>query len=135
MSMSAPSPSPRRRVQSPRPLARLLPLVRPYAGRLAVAAVCLVLAAAAGLAFPRVVGWLLDSAFTARDATRLDRIALALLAIFAAQGVMNFVQVLLLSSTAERVIARLRGELFAHLVRLSPGFFAERRSGELTSRL
>jgi ATP-binding cassette, subfamily B, bacterial MsbA len=122
-------------VRSPRPLARLVPLLRPYAGRLAVAAVCLVLAAAAGLAFPRVVGWLLDSAFTARDGSRLDRIALALLAIFAAQGVLNFTQVLLLSSTAERVIARLRSELFAHLVRLSPGFFAERRSGELTSRL
>jgi subfamily B ATP-binding cassette protein MsbA len=48
---------------------------------------------------------------------------------------MNFVQVFLLTSTTERVVARLREDVFAHLVRLSPGFFAERRTGELTSRL
>jgi subfamily B ATP-binding cassette protein MsbA len=41
----------------------------------------------------------------------------------------------LLTAVAERIIAKLRDDLFAHLVRLSPGFFAERRSGELTSRL
>ena len=124
-----------RRPRSPRPLAKLLPLARPYAGRLLVALVCLVLAAAAGLAFPAVVRWLLDAAFVARDRARLDRMALGLLVVFAAQGVCNFVQVLLLTGTAERVVAALRGALFAHLVRLSPAFFAERRTGELTSRL
>ncbi|AHG91711.1 ABC transporter transmembrane region [Gemmatirosa kalamazoonensis] len=125
----------KRRLASPKPLGKLLPLLRPHAGRLAVAAVCLVLAAGAGLVFPKIVGWLLDSAFMLRDRGRLDRIALALLAVFAVQGVLNFVQVYLLSATAERVTARLREELFAHLVQLSPGFFTERRTGELTSRL
>lgn len=48
---------------------------------------------------------------------------------------MNFVQVYLLTSTTERVIAALRVDVFAHLVRLSPGFFTERRTGELTSRM
>src|SRR5258708_19826193 len=48
---------------------------------------------------------------------------------------MNFVQVYLLTSTAERVVAKLREDVFAHLVRLSPGFFTEQRTGELTSRL
>jgi ATP-binding cassette, subfamily B, bacterial MsbA len=33
------------------------------------------------------------------------------------------------------VIAKLREDVFAHLVHLSPGFFTERRTGELTSRL
>ena len=42
---------------------------------------------------------------------------------------MNFIQVYLLSSTTERFIAQLRVDLFAHLVRLSPGFFADRRVG------
>ena len=124
-----------RRLQSPKPLARLGPLLRPYAGRLALAALCLVVAAGVGLAFPQVVRHLLDAAFERRDRGLLDRIALLLLSLFAMQGVMNFVQVYLLSSTTERVIARLREELFAHLVRLSPGFFTERRTGELTSRM
>ncbi len=132
--MTAP-PAEKRRLVSPKPLGRLFPLLRPYLWRLVVAAVCLVLAALAGLAFPKVVGWLLDAAFSERSAARLDRIALGLLAIFAAQGVMNYVQVYLLSSTAERVIARLREALVAHLMRLSPGFFTEQRTGELTSRI
>jgi subfamily B ATP-binding cassette protein MsbA len=43
--------------------------------------------------------------------------------------------VFILTSTAERVIARLRKDVFAHLVRLSPAFFTEHRTGELMSRL
>lgn len=124
-----------RRLRSPKPLGRLLPRLRPFRGRLAVAAVCLVVAAAVGLAFPQVVRHLLDAAFQQHDRALLDRIALGLVALFALQGLMNFIQVFLLTSTTERVVAALREEVFAHLVRLSPGFFAERRTGELTSRL
>jgi subfamily B ATP-binding cassette protein MsbA len=102
---------------------------------LAIAAVCLVVAAAVGLAFPQVVRTLLDAAFQRHDRSLLDRVALGLVALFALQGLMNFVQVYLLTSTTERVVARLREDVFAHLVRLSPGFFTDRRTGELTSRL
>ncbi|MDB4875075.1 MAG: transporter transrane region [Gemmatimonadetes bacterium] len=124
-----------RKLRSPKPLGRLLPRLRPYRARLAVAAVCLVVAAAVGLIFPQVVRHLLDAAFQQHDRALLDRIALGLIALFALQGVMNFVQVFLLTSTTERVIASLREDVFAHLVRLSPGFFTDRRTGELTSRL
>ncbi len=124
-----------RRLSSPRPLARLTPMLRPYAGRLAVALACLVVAALAGLAFPAVVRWLLDAAFVSRDRSLLDRMAVGLVVVFAVQGVCNYVQVLLLSGTAERVLAELRAGVFAHLVRLSPAFYTERRTGELTSRL
>jgi subfamily B ATP-binding cassette protein MsbA len=120
---------------SPKPLARLLPRLTPYRGRLALAFACLVIAAGAGLVFPRVVQELLDAAFLRRDRGLLDRIALSLLGVFALQAVVTFVQVYLLSSTSERVVAGLREELFAHVVRLSPQFFTERRTGELTSRL
>jgi subfamily B ATP-binding cassette protein MsbA len=87
------------------------------------------------LAFPQVVRTLLDAAFQRHDRSLLDRVALGLVALFALQGLMNFVQVYLLTSTTERVVARLREDVFAHLVRLSPGFFTDRRTGELTSRL
>jgi subfamily B ATP-binding cassette protein MsbA len=127
-------PRPRKPV-SPAPLADILPRVQPYAGRLAICAVCLVIAASVGLAFPLVVRHLLDAAFQQRDRALLDRIAIGLILAFALQGAMNFVQVYLLTGTAERVIAKLREDVFAHLVRLSPGFFTEQRTGELTSRL
>lgn len=115
-------------------LVRLLPRLRPYAGRLVVSAVCLLLAAGVALAFPQIVRTMLDAAFQSGSRSRLDRIALLLVGLFAFQGLMTFIQVYLLTSTAERVVAGLREDLFAHLVRLSPGFFTERRTGELTSR-
>jgi ATP-binding cassette, subfamily B, bacterial MsbA len=126
---------PARRQASLRPLGALLPRLRPYTGRLAVCAVCLLVAAAVGLAFPQVVRHLLDAAFQERDRDQLDRIAIGLILAFALQGAMNFIQVFLLTSTSERVVAKLREDVFAHLVRLSPGFYTERRTGELTSRL
>jgi subfamily B ATP-binding cassette protein MsbA len=133
--VAEPPSSKLRKLRSPKPLGRLLPRLRPYRGRLALAAVCLVIAASAGLAFPQVVRHLLDAAFQERDRALLDRIALGLLVMFAVQGLMNFAQVYTLTSTAERVIAKLREDVFGHLVRLSPAFFADRRTGELTSRL
>ena len=124
-----------RKSVSPKALAAIVPRVRPYAGTLAICAFCLIIAAGVGLAFPLVVRYLLDAAFQQRDRAMLDRIAIGMILLFALQGTMNFVQVYLLTSTSERVIAKLREDVFAHLVRLSPGFFADQRTGELTSRL
>jgi len=124
-----------RRLGSPKPLGKLLPRLRPYRAALAVALVCLLVAAGVGLAFPQIVRGLLDAAFQKHDRGMLDHVALLLIGLFALQGVMNFVQVYLLTSTTERVVATLREDVFAHLVTLPPGFFTERRTGELTSRL
>ncbi len=124
-----------RKPVSPRALARLFPRVKPYLGQIALATVCLLAASAAGLAFPAIVAVLLDTAFQHGHSGLLNEITLGLLLLFAVQASLNMVQVYLLTATAERVIAKLRTDLFAHLVHLSPGFFTDRRTGELTSRL
>ena len=135
--VSAQRPTPRAQppVSSPRPLGRLLPRIRPFAARLVIALGCLLASAGIALAFPQIVRYLLDAAFVSADGELLNSIAIWLLILFAIQALLNFVQVYLLTATAEMVIAQLRQELFAHLIHLSPGFFTERRTGELTSRL
>ena len=95
----------------------------------------LVVSSLLGLAFPQVVRYLLDAAFERGDRALLDRIALGLVALFTVQSVLNYAQTYLLSATGERAVAGLRRELFAKLLEMPPGFFAERRTGELTSRL
>lgn len=124
-----------KRLASPKPLGQLLPRIKPHAWHLAGAMLCLFLSVAIALAFPQIVRNLLDAAFVAGNGQLLNRIALGLLALFAVQAVLNYIQVYLLTMTSERIIAELRRDLFAHLVRLSPGFFTEQRTGELTSRL
>jgi subfamily B ATP-binding cassette protein MsbA len=128
-------PKKSRRLKSPRALGRLLPWLRPHRVALVVATVCLVGSVAVLLAFPAVVNSLLDAAFQQHNGSLLNRVALVLVGLFALQGLLNFVQVYLLSATAERVIARLRDRVFSHLVNLSAGFFTDQRSGDLTSRL
>ena len=116
-------------------LRRLLPRVRPYRAQLAGAGVMLLLSTAIGLAFPLVVRELLDAAFLQQSGALLNRIALGLLGLFAFQAVINFGQSYLTASTAERVVADLRREIFGHLVWQPPGYFATRRVGELSSRI
>ncbi|MBA4160472.1 MAG: ABC transporter ATP-binding protein, partial [Gemmatimonadetes bacterium] len=107
-------------------LRELLPRLRPHAGALAIAGVLLLLTSAIGLAFPRVVGYLLDAAFVDGNAGLLDRIALGLAGLFLLQAIFQFGQTYLISATGERVIGQLREDLFSHLVTLPPAFFAER---------
>jgi ATP-binding cassette, subfamily B, bacterial MsbA len=124
-----------RRLPSPRRLSRLWPRLRPYRGALAIAVVTLLLSSAIGLAFPGVVRYLLDAAFVHGDRRMLDRIAAGLLILFIIQAFLNYAQAYLLSATGERAVAGLRRELFSRLLDMPPGFFADRRTGELTSRL
>jgi subfamily B ATP-binding cassette protein MsbA len=124
-----------RRIPKPGRLVRLWPRVRPYRSMLAAATVALVLSGLASLAFPMVVRYLLDAAFVNRNRELLDRIALGLVALFCVQAVLNYLQAYLLSAAGEQAVAGLRRELFAKLLEMPPGFFADRRTGELTSRL
>jgi ATP-binding cassette, subfamily B, bacterial MsbA len=125
----------RRGFVPPGKLVRLWPRIRPYRGALALALVTLLLSGAITLAFPKLGGSLLDAAFQARDRALLDRIALGLFLLFVLQAGLNYLQTYLLTATGERAVAGLRRELFGKLLELPPGFYADRRTGELMSRL
>jgi len=95
----------KKRLPSPKPLGELLPRVRPHGPRLIGALACLLLSVAIALAFPQIVRRLLDAAFISGNSTRLNRIALGLLGLFALQALLNYTQVYLLTMTSERIIA------------------------------
>lgn len=116
-------------------LKRLGPRLRPYRWPLLVAFVVMLAATAIGLAFPLIVRDLLDAAFLEGSADLLNRIALGLLGLFLIQAILNFTQSYLVASVSERVIADLRKDVFGKLIHQTPGFFALRRVGELTSRI
>jgi ATP-binding cassette, subfamily B, bacterial MsbA len=124
-----------RRLPPPGRLVRLWPRVRPYRLHLVLASFALVASGLLALAFPMAVRYMLDAAFVDGDRAMLDRIAIGLVVIFTIQSALNYGQTYLLSSVGERSVAGLRRELFARLLEMPPGFFADRRTGELTSRL
>ena len=116
-------------------LRRLLGYTRPYAGRLALALLALLIAAAASLTYPNYFGDAIDAAVTAPDADDLDKTTALLIAVVIVQAIFVFVRHYLMSWIGERVVADLRLELQGRLLTMSQAYFHRTRTGELMSRL
>jgi ATP-binding cassette, subfamily B, bacterial MsbA len=114
---------------------RLFSYLSPYKGRMAIAILALVIGSGAGLVFPLVIIQLLDSVLKQQDFNMLNNLALGLIALFLFQSAITFVQSYTLTYIGERIIVDLRTSLYKHLQYLSLDFFANRRVGELVSRI
>ncbi len=114
---------------------RLFAYLRPYAGRMAMAIVALLVSSGLGLAFPMVIVQLLDTVTRASATAPLNTLALTLVGLFMLQAAFTFVQSYLLNYIGERIVFDLRTTLYSHLQQLSMSFYANRRVGEIVSRL
>ena len=114
---------------------RLMGLARPQARRLIAGTFFLLLASGMSLLYPKAIGYIIDEALGARDRTLIDKTALAMLVVFLLQGVAMALRFYLFTTAGERVVTRLRQDLFASLMSQEVGFFDERKTGELTNRL
>lgn len=114
---------------------RLIRYLGPYKGRMALAILALALASAMGLSFPLVIVRLLDSVLKQKDQSQLNLLAVALGGIFLLQAAFTFFQSYSLSYVGEHIILDLRTALYRHLQALSLDFYANRRVGEILSRL
>ncbi|WP_104990345.1 ABC transporter ATP-binding protein [Deinococcus sp. NW-56] len=136
---SAPAtPAPARPSRDPRQLRRVLAYARPYRALLISGLLATLISSGLNLIFPLLFGRLIDASFLrvgATDTGPLDRTVLALLGIFALSSLFGAAQSYLLAKVGAGVVADLRRSLFSHLLTLSPRFFADHRTGELTSRL
>ena len=114
---------------------RLLSYLRAYKLRLLLAAIGMILASALSLVFPAVIQRVIDSVFIDADTALLDAITLALLAVFVFRSLASFLQNYNLNYVGERIVVDMRCELYAHLQTLSIRYYADRRVGELISRI
>ncbi len=138
--MSAPHASQRAR------LAPLLLLARGEARALSLATLALLVAAGLNLLYPALIGELIDALTAgaaapagaparAAAAEELNRVTRTLLALFGLMGVATFARSYLFTVAGERVVVRLRRELFEHLLRQEQALFDETQSGAWVSRL
>ncbi len=114
---------------------RLLGFARPYAGRLTVAAVLLIVSTGLYLAWPQFVQRMVDGAVTSRDGPLLDQTVLLLIAVLLARTAIDSIRGYLVSWTGERIIADLRIRLARHLLGLSLSFYNDRKTGELMAHV
>ena len=134
---------PRKPAQSPKSLSGLLPFLKPYLGRIALAVFFLVMAAAATLAFPLALRSLIDGGLVNADMVNnkgaqvmamRDHFA-ALFGVAVALGLFSAARFYMVSWLGERITADLRNAVYSHVLRQSPEFFERTQTGEVLSRL
>ena len=121
-------------------LKRLYSLAWPERWPLALGTVFLLGSAAGNLAFPRAIGALFDESILGVkagkvDLDRVDQMAVMLVGIFAVTALASALRFLLFSRSGERIVSRLRGDLYASLMSQEIGFFDTQKTGDLSSRL
>ncbi|MFQ3639071.1 MAG: ABC transporter transmembrane domain-containing protein, partial [Chloracidobacterium sp.] len=82
-----------------------------------------------------VVSGLLNRLFPGYQLSPLDPVLALLTGILVVQSVLSFGRTYLLNYVGEKLVADVRRDLYRHLLSLDVTFFANRRTGELTSRI
>jgi len=118
-----------------RKLRGLAHLLAPYRWRVAAMFTSLVLATAAALAPAPLAKLAIDDGIRKHDVGRLDLIVGAFLLSAVVYAVCSYLQTYLVGWVGQRALQDLRIELFAHLQRLSIGFYSRNRAGVIISRL
>src|SRR5215831_12021501 len=117
----------------PHPLTRLFGYARPYRGRLILAIVAMVVYAVgdAGQAF--LIRPIVDKKLIFDNGIAL--MAWGIVGVYFVKGIGSYLSSYMMASVGQRVVMDLRNQLYHHILGQSAGFFAQRTTGQLMSRL
>ena len=117
---------------------RVIPLFRPYRGRVVVVVGLIVLTSTIGIVNPLLIQAVFNKALFVPGGPKLD-LLYVLVAIMAAvpiiNGAIGILQVYETTKVGQSVMRDLRDRLYAHLQTLSLAFFTGTKTGEIQSRL
>jgi ABC-type multidrug transport system fused ATPase/permease subunit len=99
-----------------------------------VGLIFLLFTGATALAFPKLMGMLVDCVKN-KDIQQANRIALGLGLILFFQSIFSFFRLSLFVNFTENTLANIRLALYSNLVKLPITFFSQKRVGELNSRI
>ncbi|MES2576858.1 MAG: ABC transporter transmembrane domain-containing protein [Bacteroidota bacterium] len=113
-------------------------LIFQYAGnhrwKFYVGLIFLLFTGATALAFPKLMGMLIDCVKN-KDNAQANMIAGGLIIILFLQSIFSFFRLYLFVNFTENTLANLRLSLYSNLVKLPMSFFSQKRVGELNSRI
>ncbi|WP_414697018.1 ABC transporter ATP-binding protein [Oligoflexus sp.] len=116
-------------------LKRLLQLALPERGRLGLGLIFLILGSGMLLIYPQAVKVIIDEALGSGQRSAIDRAALMMLVVFCVQAVAGGIRYYLFTTAGEKIVARLREQVYKAIMEQDIAFFDTRRTGELMSRL
>ncbi|MEU7924104.1 ABC transporter ATP-binding protein [Micromonospora sp. NPDC049801] len=116
-------------------LRRIGRLFTPHRPALAVVTAIIVLSSIVAMASPFLLRTVIDQALPQGDVTLLVWLVLGMVAVAAVTAALGVVQTWISTQVGQRVMHRLRTDVFRHLQRQSLGFFTRTRTGEVQSRI
>jgi len=120
---------------NPELLRRVWGYARPYASGVALILFTILFISLFSLIPPLLIRDLIDKTLPSRDFARLNLLALGMVAVPLANGLLGVAQRYASARIGEGVIFDLRSDVYAHLQRMSLRFFTHTHTGELMSRL
>ncbi|MET8093440.1 ABC transporter ATP-binding protein [Micromonospora sp. NPDC005220] len=116
-------------------LRRIGRLFTPHRPALAAVTAIIVLSSVIAMASPFLLRAVIDRALPQGDVTLLVWLVLGMVAVAAVTSALGVVQTWISTQVGQRVMHRLRTDVFSHLQRQSLGFFTRTRTGEVQSRI
>ncbi len=114
---------------------RILSLIQLEATTLLWGLFFLILSSVAGLVYPQFVRWLVDHVLTSHDDQMLNKVVLGLFAALSVSMIAGNVRYFLFTLSGERIVLKLREQLYRSVLKQDVAFFDSNRTGELMSRL
>lgn len=114
---------------------KLFGYIKPYRIEYGTGMFFLLGASLANLAFPKLLGDLVDSGNNGTLAENLNRIIILLLIILAIQAIFSYFRAVIFVNVTEKTMADIRRFTYNHLIKLPLSFFDKHRVGELNSRI
>jgi ATP-binding cassette subfamily B protein len=106
-----------------------------YRARYALAIACMALVAATTAGSAWIIEKIVNDVFEKRDVQMAMMVGATVLGIFTLKGIAGFGQDVILSRIAANIIARYQKRAFAHMLTLGVGYFTDRRSAYLVSKV
>lgn len=116
-------------------LRRLADYLQPYHQRLLLVAALVVIGTLLGLAGPVLLGQAVDQYVVFDDIDGLVQIALLMLLVYLAQGIVTVIHGILMIRVGQYFVADIRAALFRHFQMLSMDYHDRHRVGDLMSRI
>lgn len=112
---------------------RLLAYIKPYTKRLALAVVCIIMAAGANLYLPWIIKDMIDDVLMSKDMMMLNMISAGILIVMFTRGVFYYGQSYLVSYVGQRVIIDVRSVLFKKFQKMPLSYYDKQQTGTVMS--
>jgi ATP-binding cassette subfamily B protein len=116
-------------------LRRIARLFLPHRWSIATVTAIIVTSSAVAMASPFLLRAVIDDALPRQDLTLLSWLVAGMIAVATATAALGVLQTWISTTVGQRVMHRLRTDVFTHLQRQSIAFFTRTRTGEVQSRI